>query len=371
MMLEMDRSAVIAYRVDAHQFDRKRTRLDRLNVLDLGIQEPRAGSARIALAARLPTDPSATALKATASTWTFRGAPHLHRAADLPALSAALWPADDADAAAKLGDTCAQLRREKCSAVQAIRDTAEAWRAIAGSEPQTKGEISAAVTKRLPSTYSGRCNGCGVTHVLEQLLRLAALPAGAIVAAPGPPVSFTMTADWPGPPERAAGAQSLVNAYLRLHGPAGPSEVAGYLGTKAAALDSVWPDDLVEVLVDGRRRYLAKADVDALSAAPAPRLVRLLPPSDPYLQARDRATIVPDKALHKQVWRILGNPGALLIDGEIAGVWRSKPAGKAGLALTITPFGSVPRGRRTDVADEADRVAGGRGLPVARISYDD
>ena len=43
----------------------------------------------------------------------------------------------------------------------------------------------------------------------------------------------------------------------------------------------------------------------------------------------------------KEVWRILGNPGALLLDGEIAGVWRAKVSGRKRVDLTVTAFVSV------------------------------
>lgn len=59
---------------------------------------------------------------------------------------------------------------------------------------------------------------------------------------------------------------------------------------------------------------------------PGPAGVRLLPPYDSYLDQRDRETLLPDKALHRRVWRILGNPGVVLADGHIVRLWRPQMA---------------------------------------------
>jgi hypothetical protein len=361
-MTDVDRAAVVAYRVAAHQLDRSCSAPADLAVLDLGVQVTRGESAAIALTARLPEPANTDEL---VSTWTFRGAPHFHRPGDLARLAGELWPADDADGAARLGQSCKALQAAKVPATKAIRDTAQAWRKIAGKTAMTKGEVSAAVTARLPESYSYPCRGCKSVHVLEQLLRVAGLPAGAVIAAAGPPVSFVIEPKRT-VPTRSAGMDRLIRAYLELHGPASIAEVAGYLGTTAAVFKSSWPDDLAEVRVGGSRRFAV--DADAVAAAPAPKLVRLLPPYDPYLTG-DRGMLVPDKARHKAVWQILGNPGALLIDGEIAGVWRAK-AGSGKFALTVTAFATVPRGRRSDVESEAQRLAVVRDQRLAGITYD-
>src|SRR5262249_18312374 len=113
--------------------------------------------------------------------------------------------------------------------------------------------------------------------------------------------------------------------------------------------------------------------------APKPRLVRLLPPYDPYLQGRDRETLVPDRALHKQIWQILGNPGTVLVDGEIAGVWRATAA-KNKPTNSVTPLAAVPPGRRAaagrpgvrkEIEQEAAGVAEVRGAGGVEVGYAD
>jgi len=107
--------------------------------------------------------------------------------------------------------------------------------------------------------------------------------------------------------------------------------------------------------------------VAALHAGAAPRLVRLLPPSDPYLQGRDRSLLVPDPARAAAVWSGLAKPGAVLVDGEIAGTWRARLAGKR-LDIAVTPFDRLDAGQRSAVDSEAARIAAVRSAADVRVS---
>ncbi|PRY46787.1 winged helix DNA-binding domain-containing protein [Umezawaea tangerina] len=351
MAEEVDRDRVLAYRVASHQFDRGSTDL---RVFDLGVQDSER-SAAAALAARLADDPDTGGYP---TTWTVRGAPHLHRTADLPALAARLWPLDDADAMTRMSRP-----RGVESGLAALTAVASALREVVTS-PMTKGEASGLVTPLVPPEVTAWCRGCDATHVQDPVFRLAVLPAGLVFDPAEKTVTFVPTSPWPGVPTATAGFEDLVLAYLRLHGPAGPSEVAGYFGTTATAVKQVWPsDDLVEVRVAGKKAWLPADRVSALLDAPDPDVVRLLPPLDPYLQARDRDLLVPDKAHQKEVWRILGRRGAIMVDGEITGTWQAKASGKR-LDVTLRPFGEPPP---PAVEDEAQRLAAVRGLASAKV----
>lgn len=372
MTLDVERREVLAYRVAAQGLHREVGDPGGLGVLDLGVQDTNVGSARLALAARLPAlggdplaDPSHTLL------WSFRGAPHLHRGADLPGLAAALWPLSDADALARLAAERAPLKAAGIGARAAFLATAEALRAVV-TAPLPKGEVSAAVTARLPEAYAYACRSCRATHVYGGLFQLAGLFAGVRLVPGRSPATLAPLDHQPPLLPAATGPGDLLRAYLRLHGPATLTEAAGYLGSSRAALRPAWPGGLAEVRVDGRRAWLPEERVDALRAAPpAGDVVRLLPPSDPFLQARDRDLLVPERARQKAVWRILGNPGAVLAGGEVAGVWRARAAGKGRLELTVQPFEGVPAARRGAIEVEAERVAGARGATDVGVRYED
>ncbi|WP_373684296.1 DNA glycosylase AlkZ-like family protein [Micromonospora thermarum] len=204
--------------------------------------------------------------------------------------------------------------------------------------PMPKGEVSRALSDRVPAELTYDCRACAARHISGSLFQQAGLAGGVRLAVAGRSTTLAPMPGWPGPPVVAEGTTALVRAYLRLLGPATPADVAGFLGTSAGELRSVWPTELAEVRVDGRRAWLAPEDVPALrSAEPLPG-VRLLPPGDPFLAARDRGVLVPEKAHQAQVWRIIGNPGAFLVDGDVAGTWRAKQAGRGTLEITVSPF---------------------------------
>lgn len=102
-----------------------------------------------------------------------------------------------------------------------------------------------------------------------------------------------------------------------------------------------------------------------MRGAPAATGVRLLPPRDPYTQLFDRQTIVP-RALHAEIWRTVGEPGTLLVDGEIVGWWRAKKSGSR-LALTARLFDRITEGRRRRLAAEADLMGALRGASTVEL----
>ncbi|MFD5101452.1 DNA glycosylase AlkZ-like family protein [Streptomyces albidochromogenes] len=352
--VEVTRKRVLAHRVAAHGFARSSPTPD---VLVLGAQDTPNGSARQALAAR---GASAEGMELV---WTFRGAPHLHRRGGLPALAAALWPLDDADATARI-DT-AVIKEGARLGTEAFRVTAEAFRDVV-SAPMPKGEVSTSVSRAVPRSLTYWCEPCGARHISGLLFQQAGV-FGAIGVRPegGRTVLVPLETRYP-VPATASGTAGLVRAYLRFLGPATPAEVAKYLGTRAGVVKAVWPDDLAEVVVDGRKTWLPAGDLDALLAARSQRLVRLLPPGDPFLQARDRELVVPDKRRRQEIWRAVGGPGALLAGTEITGTWRARAA-ERGIEVTVTPFGPLSVAVRRELEVEAATVASARGADEARL----
>jgi Winged helix DNA-binding domain len=378
MPLDVDRAQVLAYRIAASGLHRDGA----LEVLDLGVQDTPHGSARLALAARSAADanPDAAQPGRSASAeprpldqgltlaWTMRGAPHVHHDAALPGLAAALWPGSEADALSKIAWQRSRVSAVGMGPVDALAAVATAMRRTV-TAPMAKGAASAAVTAAAPASLSAWCRPCGSTHVFESLFRLAALPAGLRLEPDSARVVLAPIEGWPlgGPPREQAGVDELARTYLRFLGPAAPAQVAAYLNSTAAELRRWWPDDLAEVRVDGRRAWLPEPLVEALRTAPQPRLVRLLPPSDPYLQARDRDLVLPDKAAQRALWTALGQPGAVLLDGEIAGIWRPRTSGRS-LRLAVTAFTPIPPDRHAELDAEAHRVATIRGATAVNLT---
>ena len=327
-------------------------RLDALAVLDLGVQNSPPGALQAALSARLaePLPPSAdlTADGALTLAWTLRGAPHLHRTADLPVLAAAGWPRDDADAGARLGWQRKRLAEVDGAARWAFRAVADAVRAVL-TQPMTKAELSRAVTDVVPTVLSPFCRPCGVHHVGEQLLRVAALPGGARLVPGSRPLTFEAIPQWPGPPADDAACTTPVQAaYLRFFAPATDADIAGFLGTTRAATAPDRPA-AVPVTVEGRTGMVAEDDVAALRAARSRGVVRLLPPSDPYLQGRDREAA-------------RARSGAPQADLDVdRGAGRGRVGRRRRRGVAAHPEGATPGGRGHPVPPVERRRAGGGG----------
>ncbi|QJY48689.1 DNA glycosylase AlkZ-like family protein [Pseudonocardia broussonetiae] len=367
--MELTREQVLAHRLHRHDLVERAASPDAVALLDLGVQDTPPGSLAAALAARTaepapatddPADDDATGDGVLTRVWSHRGAPHLHRTADLPALAAACWPRDDADAAARLGWQRARLAEAGGAARAAFRTLADAVpRVLHG--PMTKGELSAALTAVLPAELSPYCAGCGVHHVGEQLLRVAGL-AGGIRLRGHRPLLLEPIPGWPGPPADAdAGTAALQRGYLRFFPPASAADLAAFLGTTRTALRPDAPPDLVPVTVDGRAAAVAPDVLEQIRAAEPAPVVRLLPPSDPWLQGRDREVVVPDPALRKRVWTALGGPGVVLSGVDVVGLWRAKQRGKR---LEVAVEGAAPEG----VEEEARRLAVVRGAADVAVS---
>jgi hypothetical protein len=361
--MDVDRGQVMAYRLAALGLaTRSKDRPGDLPVLDLGVQEYTPDSVRVALAARTEAELDDDRLLMV---WAARGAPHLHRRRDLKTLVKALWPVSDADAASRIES--GQIPEAGKLGIQAFTLTAQAFREVVHSS-MPRGEVSTQVSARVPKELTYDCRSCAARHIAGNVWQHSGLAGGIQVESRGRDATLGPIRNPPPLPTENVGIAALITTYLRLLGPATPVEVAKYLGSSTAEMKKVWPTDLAEVQIDGRKAWLPADAVDELSSAKPEPGVRLVPAMDPLLQARDRNLLVPEKAQQKEVWKVLGNPGVLLVDGEIAGVWRAKMAGKKRVDLTVTPFGTLSPKARKSVEAEAATVARARGAADATVA---
>jgi hypothetical protein len=154
-----------------------------------------------------------------------------------------------------------------------------------------------------------------------------------------------------------------IRNYLRFLGPATPNDVAAFLDSPVAEIKAHWPTDAVEVSVDGRRGWI----LGELGGIERDReMLRLLGGFDLFLQGKDRDLIVPDTSRHKELWPILGRPGAVLHDIEIVGTWRPKTAGQE-FTLRLSPWVTLSKRVRSKLELEAERLAAHRGLKLVGI----
>jgi hypothetical protein len=365
------RRQVLAFRVAAQGLHRTARAADELAVLDIGGQDAAGEQARLAFDARLAEPPPPGGYgpgERLALVWSLRGAPHVHRRGDLDALAAALYPLSEADAAGRLNETGPSVARAGIPALEQFGTAVRELRAVV-TAPTAKGAASTAVSRRIPPAMRRNCRACRAEHISDSAMRVASLAAG-LELQPGtaPPVlARRPAARLPKRADLAALRRQIV-AYLSLLGPATPVEVAGYLEVRRADLMKAWPaDGLAAVLVDGREAWLPESRSALLAGPPEPDPVRLLGGFDPYLQARDRDLLVPDKAAQKALWPVLGRPGAVLVDGEVAGVWRPKSSGRK-LAVAVEAFGPLPPPVWRELEAEAERVGTVRGAASVAVT---
>jgi hypothetical protein len=343
-----------------------------------------AGSAQVALLARvdgISEDRVSAALsgRSLVEVQDPRLVPALVRPEDMAVFTVGGIGTDDASLREKFGKNAAKaLAAAGIRPIDALNRVVEAAHAELAGGVRGTGELSAAMTARLPEAMSLWCERCGSRHVHESLFRLpGAVGVACIAPRSGREVRYVRTDQWLGrevpalgsPATRAAGRE-LLRRFLRCYGPATPGDFAGWTWIGAAAARQRFTelaDELQEVSWDGQTGSVLREDIDELRGARTPSGVRLLPPNDPYLLARDRAALIPDPAKRKVVWPSLGAPGTLVVDGEIVAIWRSQKKGTV-LRVQISYFDRPIAKAAALIEQEAQLLAELRGCRTAEVT---
>ncbi|HEV2810171.1 MAG TPA: crosslink repair DNA glycosylase YcaQ family protein [Acidimicrobiales bacterium] len=376
------RSDVLRYRFQRQELDREAGTAPGphdVAVLDHGIQDTGPDGAAWALSNRGARGAVPHHL---ALAWTLRGAPHAYRRADLTAVALATAPLSEADAGKRIFDAAKPLKAAGITVLDALRTVAGHLRDIV-TEPMVKGQVSGRLTEVLDPPFLRFCRPCDTTHIYEMPFRLASLQAG-LELEPGtaPPVLRRAVGIEAPMVCRLAGEAEprvdVIRNYIRFHGPARPRDVAAFLDAPVRDVKAHWPADAVEVTVDHeltggvhRGRCMLAGDIDALTATVdrPERSVRLLGPYDPYLQLRDRDLLVLDEARRKQLWPVLGRPGAIVAAGEIVGTWRPR-ASRGALTVRIQPWQPLSASVALLVEEQAERLSAHRDVSLAGIVRD-
>jgi hypothetical protein len=160
----------------------------------------------------------------------------------------------------------------------------------------------------------------------------------------------------------------LARRFLRAYGPARPKLLADWAGLATSHAKALWDraGRLAAIDLDGTRAWVLQEDVKALTAGRKATGVRLLPNRDPLNSVRDRELLVKDPAVRKRIWTALGGPGTVLIEGEVAGLWRPVKKAKR-LLVTIEPLGRLTAAARDGLAAEAERIAPFRSAETAEL----
>ena len=365
-MERVGREQALAFRLAAHNLhERLPAGSEAEAAAVIGLQDFPPGLAPVALAARVAD----ADMDALAIVYAWRGAAVAVPRADVRVFTTGLAPPDDGAARTLIGTPVESLDPEGISATEALDRVSAAVADALAAGPRERDDFHQALRERLPEELLWWCRGCQSHHVHPSLWRatgvrgvLAVAERRGRVAVFGAPPKGRAVKDPPA---------ELTRRFLHAYGPATRSELAGWAGIAPAhareLLDRV-AGELLEVDFAGRRALILAADADRLADPPAARGVRLLPPFDPYLDQRDRATLFPDKELRARARSGIGAPGAVLVDGALAGLWRPAKKGKR-LVVTVEPVTKAARTAADALAAEAAIVAPHRGCERAEVVF--
>ena len=146
----------------------------------------------------------------------------------------------------------------------------------------------------------------------------------------------------------------LARRYLHVFGPANPESFAEWAGVPRrlgiAAFDALRRSLIPVRTPIGDASILSRDEPAFRGATKPPAPARLLPSGDAYylLQGAGRELLVADAEHRNALWTPRVWPGAVLVEGEIVGVWR-----RSQHRVTVETWRRLSRQKRDAVVAEA------------------
>ena len=381
--VDADRDRILAFRLASHNLTRRLGRRSLVKAAEAcGIQETPLGSAAAAFLARVegltPADLERTQVKdrTLVTLWSVRGVPYVVPASDLGVFTVGALPLDRASFAQSLGGWADALEKAGLDMFEALDRMVSAARELLDGRTLNVNDLRDRVYAQVPSLSKVKRPAFARADMPEPLFRaVGTAGAACIVAGRGTDAELALTDEWlkttlpvPDPAENRA---ELARRFLHCYGPATAQHFAGWTQRSLADAKEAFSlirEELLEVTVDRKKAWLLRRDEKHLSHPPEPAGIRLLPVQDPYLQQRDRATLLPEQASRRKLWQPIRGPGGVLVEGDIVGTWRARTKGTR-LEVTIEPFGRLPRGARDGIETEAERIAPFRRCEAAEVRF--
>jgi Winged helix DNA-binding domain len=363
--VQLTREDALAFRVARHRLAERLGPEQVEDAAPVGLQDTPPGTAALSLAARVDAPPEA--LGELVLVPSVRGAPMAVAERDLAVFTAGLDPPDEEAARAVVGNAWKSL--EGVPAMEALDRVSAAVHDSLRGGPLPRDDLHQALRERLPAELLWWCRGCQSRHVHPSLWRATGIRGVlAIVGREGRSAVFGLPPK--APAVRDPGAE-LARRFLHAYGPARPRLLADWAGLAAAHAGALWEraGPLAQVDLDGTRAWVLAGDETAIESPAKARGVRLLPNRDPLNAARDRELLVEDPEVRKRIWTALGGPGTVLVDGEVAALWRPAKKGRR-LVVTVEPLGKLTSAAKDGAAAEAERIAPLRGAANAELKIE-
>lgn len=174
--------------------------------------------------------------------------------------------------------------------------------------------------------------------------------------------------DLPGPDGEAS--RCLVRKFLHCYGPSSPDLFGEWLGCSGKQARRMWnlaAEEMEPVSVMGKKKFFLREDRQILFESPDfSRGPLLLSGYDPYLDQRDRQILQPDSRLRGKIWRTVANPGAVVTEGRVTGIWTARKK-KDGLEVDISLC--EPGDSRRRLTELAEDYAAFRGLALSELTW--
>ena len=171
--------------------------------------------------------------------------------------------------------------------LESLFGVVEAISAAVGPEPKTRPELEQQLEARAGGWAVAKNQGWVGSYSNWPIALRWAAALGRVCYGPGPGgrTTFVRLADWAGWREEDPFESGLVvlRRFLRAYGPSTTTEFQRWFSLEPAPAKRLFAElgpELVEVDVEGSRRWLLKEDCDA--AEPAPEAVSLLPHFDVF-----------------------------------------------------------------------------------------
>ena len=146
----------------------------------------------------------------------------------------------------------------------------------------------------------------------------------------------------------------LLRRYLHVFGPATSATFAEWAGVSQPAAETAFTSlagSLLPVETPIGSGWILESDEPSFRDSEEPVApARLLPSGDAYFlhQGSERKLLVPDPSRRSELWTSRVWPGALMLDGEIRGIWR-----RANATVTVHAWRRLSRAHRDAVEAEA------------------
>jgi len=300
LMTQLDRSQILAYRYHATGLNERRPNSEIPAAARPGLQDGSPHSGVISLHARVEGIAAADWTRdSLTQVWGPRGAIYLISKEDLAVFTLGLLPRDD--------DELNSLHRQARRVLRMLDGRPQSPRAILEAIPNLASDLD---LRRTSATG----------------WFLPIWDANATAVYPAEPADV----------EVEASRLELGRRFLHYLGPATTEGFQWWSGcsqTDAIATMRALGPELATVDVDRHEALMLADDVAAAEAAERPQGIQLLPPEDVYISRLCGPLLVRDKDLYRRLYPRAPLPGALIVDGEVAAVWRRRAR-----HFTVSPF---------------------------------